>query len=142
MYYSVQCGEEMPFVLRDAVVGAAQDHPRLAAYSEYSARSLFASCDTWQAPRADGAANSAVVSAIPTLVLTGEFDPITPPAWGHMVAGNLENSFIFDIPAIGHGAVFSDDCPASIAEAFVQDPQQEPPNWCIAAMGGLEWVVY
>ncbi len=142
MYYSVQCGEEMPFALREAIIGAAKGHPRLAQYSEYSARSLFASCDTWQAPPSDGSANTAVQSAIPTLLLTGEFDPITPPAWGHMVAGNLANSFIFDIPAIGHGAVFSDDCPASIAEAFINNPLQDPPSGCISAMSGLEWVVY
>ena len=141
MYYSVQCGEEMPFALREAVIGAAKAHPRLPEFAEYSAKSLFASCDTWQAPPAAGNANEAVHSAIPTLVLAGEFDPITPPAWGRLVADNLENSFFFEFPGIGHGAVFSDECPAGIAEAFLESPDQEPPSACVGGMSGVEWVV-
>lgn len=142
MYYSVQCGEEMPFALREAVIEAAKAHPRLPEYSEYSAKSLFASCDRWQAPPAAGNANEAVQSAIPTLVLTGEFDPITPPAWGRLAAENLENSFFFEFPGIGHGAVFSDECPAGIAEAFLESPEQEPPGACVGGMSGVDWVVY
>ena len=142
MYYSVQCGEEMPFAVREAVIDAAKAHPHCPSTASISAKSLFASCDRWQAPPAAGNANEAVQSAIPTLVLAGELDPITPPAWGRLAAENLENSFFFEFPGIGHGAVFSDECPAGIAEAFLESPAQEPPSACVGDMSGVEWVVY
>lgn len=142
MYYSVQCAEEMPFVLRDAVLQTAMAHPRLAPYSEYQAKSLFASCDKWQAPPAAGNSNEAVVSSIPTLVMSGQFDPITPPSWGQLVAGNLDHSYFYEYPSVGHGAVFSNPCPADMAEAFLDNPQQAPDGSCIAGITGLEWYVF
>lgn len=140
MYYSVECAEEMPFVLRDAVLDGAKAHPHLAAFNEYNTKSLFGACDTWQAPPAGGIADEAVHSTIPTLVLAGEFDPITPPAWGQMVAGDLENSYFFQFPGIGHGAAFSDECPAGMAEAFIEDPNREPSASCLSGMDGMEWI--
>ncbi|HUF54844.1 MAG TPA: alpha/beta fold hydrolase [Dehalococcoidia bacterium] len=79
MYFSVQCAEEAPFTDREAVVAAAEAHPRLSEFSEYAARSIFASCDEWQAPPAPASENEPVNSPVPALVLAGQFDPITPP---------------------------------------------------------------
>jgi pimeloyl-ACP methyl ester carboxylesterase len=142
MHYSVQCSEEMPFVLREAVLQSAKAHPHLAMYSEYQAKSMFASCDKWQAPPAAGNANEAVVSSIPTLVMSGEFDPITPPSWAQLAAANLDHSYYYQYPAVGHGAVFSNVCPADMAEAFLNNPQQAPDGSCIAGITGLEWVIF
>jgi pimeloyl-ACP methyl ester carboxylesterase len=142
MYLSVQCGEETPFADQAAVIEAAEAHPRMRAYSEYSARSVFALCDEWRVPRAADTENGAVSSAIPTLVLAGQYDPITPPAWGALVAERLENSHYFEFPGVGHGAVFSDECPAEMASAFLDNPAQEPASGCIAGMVGIPWVVY
>jgi pimeloyl-ACP methyl ester carboxylesterase len=142
MYLSVQCGEETPFVNRDSVIAAAEAHPRLRGFSEYSAKSIFAACDEWQAPPAAASANDAVRSAIPALVLTGQFDPITPPAWGRLAAESLENSFFFEFPGVGHGVALSNECPAGIALAFLDDPGQEPARGCVDTMGAPNWAAY
>jgi pimeloyl-ACP methyl ester carboxylesterase len=142
MHLSVQCGEEVPFTDRNAVITAAEAHAHLRDYSVYNARSLFASCDEWQAPAASPNANEAVSSTVPTLVLAGEFDPITPPAWGRMVADSLENSYFFEFHDIGHGVAFSDECPAGMATAFLDDPASQPASGCIARMDGVDWLAY
>jgi len=72
-----------------------------------------------------------VSSDIPALVLSGEFDPITPPSWGQLVAENLENSFFYTLPTVGHGVVRSDACALQIAVDFVNDPTTASDAACI-----------
>ncbi|NIT65351.1 MAG: alpha/beta hydrolase, partial [Gemmatimonadetes bacterium] len=60
-------------------------------------------CELWQSGAADPVENQAVSSDIPTLVLGGEFDPITPPQYGRQAAATLPNSFFFQYPGLGHG---------------------------------------
>jgi pimeloyl-ACP methyl ester carboxylesterase len=141
MYLSVQCGEELPFTTREAAIAAADANPQLSSFNEYKAKSIFASCEVWQARAAASRENEAVTSDIPTLVLSGQFDPITPPAWGRMVAKDLSNSFYFEFPGVGHGVAFADECPGGIALAFLNDPQQRPPSGCIDGMSRPRWIV-
>jgi pimeloyl-ACP methyl ester carboxylesterase len=141
MYLSVQCGEEVPFTDRDAAIAAAQADPMLQEYNEYTARSIFASCDAWGAPSADVRENTAVQSGVPALVLAGEFDPITPPSWGRAAAEGLSNGHFFEYPGLGHGVSIAHECPRAMVVAFLGSPNQAPPSLCIGAMSGLDWVV-
>ncbi len=136
MYLSVQCGEELPFTTREALIVAGGAYPQLASYHEYAAKSIFAVCEVWHAKAAAGVENEAVRSAIPTLVLAGHLDPITPPDWGRLVAGDLGRSFFFEYPGLGHGVAFAHDCPRGITLAFFDAPTVEPPSGCIAGMPG------
>jgi hypothetical protein len=81
-----------------------------------------------------------VESDVPSLILAGDYDPITPPAWGRRAAQTLEKSFFFQFPGIGHGASFSHPCPEAITVAFVQDPTREPDASCMAEMEPLAFV--
>jgi hypothetical protein len=45
-----------------------------------------------------------VTSSIPTLVLSGELDPVTPPSWGEEAAATLSNSLHIVMPGTGHTA--------------------------------------
>lgn len=141
MYLSVQCGEELPFTTREAVIAAADANPQLSSYNEFGAKSIFAACEVWRARVAAGVENEAVSSAIPTLVLSGQFDPITPPAWGRLAAQDLSDSFFFEFPGVGHGVAFADQCPLGIALAFLDDPQHRPASDCIDRMSGPPWIV-
>ncbi|NJL54321.1 hypothetical protein HC928_03415, partial [bacterium] len=53
-----------------------------------------------------------VRSDVPTLVLSGEFDPVTPPVWGNLIASELPNSFAYTFPT-GHGVIAS-ECPQQL----------------------------
>ena len=70
--------------------------------------------------------NEPVASDIPTLVLAGEYDPITPPAWGELASNGLENSFFLEFPGLGHGVSLEGGCPLGIILAFLDEPSVNP----------------
>jgi pimeloyl-ACP methyl ester carboxylesterase len=139
MNLSVQCSEELPFVEPGTVEAASQDFPRLQEFllsGVDTSEAVFDTCSIWNVTPRDEFENQAVSSDIPTLVMAGEYDPITPPAWGQLVAENLPNSLFIEFPSVGHGASVSDPCATEIALAFVDNPDQAPDDSCIAQMGG------
>ena len=42
------------------------------------------------------------MSEVPTLILSGSFDSMTPLAWAYAAAETLPNSRIASIPRVGH----------------------------------------
>ena len=83
---------------------------------------------------ADAIESRAVMSAIPTLVLAGSYDPVTPPAWGKSTAAALENAYYYEFPHVGHGIMRSTACGLSIGLQFLDDPDSEPDTSCVATM--------
>jgi pimeloyl-ACP methyl ester carboxylesterase len=71
---------------------------------------------------------------IPTLLMSGEFDPITPPAYGDLVAQQLPRATHVVFPGVAHGALYG-SCPQSIARAFLQNPGAALDMSCVETMG-------
>ena len=86
MQFSVQCGEEVRFTTQKEIAAAAEAYPELR---DSFVSPIFTICQSWGAREADPIENERVSSDIPTLVLSGEYDPVTPPAWGQIVAEDL-----------------------------------------------------
>ena len=131
---AVQCNEEVSFGSREDVVAAAADHPLVEGYFESgpsSGSGIFDVCDSWDAGEAESEANEPVSSDIPTLVLAGDLDPITPPRWGEQIAEDLSEAFFVQFPFTGHGSLPSHECAVGIAEDFLDDPGQEPATDCV-----------
>jgi pimeloyl-ACP methyl ester carboxylesterase len=125
---SVDCHDAGP-VPREAAALQLRLYPDVAAYKaldwEYHA------CRFWQSGHADGAFRSPVTGAVPTLLLAGEFDPVTPPEWAELAAKSLENASVFVFPAIGHGVLDSHLCATALISAFFEDPQSPQPPDCL-----------
>ncbi len=98
---------------------------------------IFGICENWPVEEADPWVKEPLVSDIPTLVLSGEFDPVTPPEYGQLVAGYLSNSYFFELPGIGHDIVAASQCARSIIGDFFADPIQPPDASCVAQMKGV-----
>ncbi len=133
MFNSVECYEEMPFNSLDLTLEAVDSLPenvreKFAADME----SIFATCDIWDIDTADAIENEPVTSDIPTLVVAGKFDPVTPPAWAEAAAEYLPNSYYFLFPEAGHGIMDSSECAQSIYAQFLDDPTAEPDGTCTA----------
>jgi pimeloyl-ACP methyl ester carboxylesterase len=96
-------------------------------------------CESWAAGQAGSEENEPVTSPLPTLVLSGQYDPVTPPAWGRLAAETLENSTFYEFPGVGHGVMRSDDCGLEIGLQFLDDPSVEPDASCIKALAGPEF---
>jgi pimeloyl-ACP methyl ester carboxylesterase len=142
LFYSVECREELPFGDLAAARRALRPfasvlHTPLMASLEQTA----AICAVWDAGRAHAIEDRPVASDIPTLVLAGEYDPVTPPHWGEAAAGRLTNSFFFEFPGTGHGVIFSDTCPERMAAAFLENPGKPPSASCLAHLGPSQFVL-
>jgi pimeloyl-ACP methyl ester carboxylesterase len=140
MYYSVQCREEMPFADYKTVLASAADYPELENYvvSGYELERVM--CNFWGAGEPDAIENQPVQSDIPTLVLAGQYDPITPPAWGKLAAESLSNSYFYEFPGYGHGVSVVDGCSTDITQAFFADPASPPDTGCLANIGAPDFL--
>lgn len=136
MMFSVQCHEELAFSSQAAFEAELGRYPELSGmYANSILGGLaYRLCAVWAAGIAEASANQPVESEVPALILSGEFDPITPPAWGFQAAETLKNAFAYVFPGIGHGASLADPCPMSMMIGFLDHPQQEPEASCIAQM--------
>ncbi len=121
MFNSVECQEEVPFnTLEGAEALSVGIPPQIANSMLLSVEQTFATCELWGVPASPAIENEPVISGIPTLVLSGNYDPITPPAWGDEAQRYLSNSVHFVFAGIGHGAVDTHPCPTQIALEFLE----------------------
>lgn len=138
---SVQCAEEVPFNSFDDVSAAAQGvQPEIAAFFSESVQYLFNVCRDWTGIVPDPRENQPVASDIPTLILAGEFDPITPPVWGQMTAIHLSHATFYEFRGNGHWVTRSSRCALSIALEFWDDPVAAPDPTCMQSLGGMRFV--
>jgi pimeloyl-ACP methyl ester carboxylesterase len=141
MFYSDECSEDWDFLTQSDIATAmqgitAQIQPAL----RNDLQQEYDSCRLWQVQQAPAVQKQPVVSDIPTLVLSNEFDPITPPANGRLAAQTLRNSYYFLFPGLGHGAEYNSSCVDSIISAFEDTPTQKPSDACVAGMGEPNFV--
>ena len=135
---SVQCGQEISSTSAETIEAAntAVSIPRLAEAVDQGA--TFTMCHAWDVKRDADIENQAVVSDIPTLLLTGDNAPGSPPAWAVSTSENLSRSYYFEIPWASQGMIYGGtpaaECARSMARAFIMDPTQAPDATC---MNGL-----
>ncbi len=142
MYFSVLCNEEILFSTWGEFEDAVAGYPEFAGFfAGFEVGGLaYAVCPNWGVGQADARENEPVTSDIPTLIMTGEYDPIVPPGWGQRAAETLTNSYFFEYPGMGHGVSFG-DCPRSMMLAFLDDPATAPDDACIAVLEIASFVV-
>ena len=144
MFLSVRCNEESSFTTIDDAAASAEKYPEYAEMFKYGigvGPTHLEICELWGAGTADPIENESVSSDIPTLVLAGQYDPVTPPVWGEQVAGQLDNVYFYEFPGTGHGVSISGECGVSLVESFLADPANEPDATCLAEVSAPAFVV-
>lgn len=116
MHNAVVCTEDVPF-FDDASEDFATLEKTYLGREMYD--SLKAMCSVWPAGVIHSDMKKPVISDVPTLVLSGEFDPITPPAYGEAVLPGLSRSLHVVAPGQGHGTI-SRGCMPRIILKFVE----------------------
>lgn len=98
MQLSVMCGEDVPDLVIDP-----QDEKRLLGTGLVEL--MKAQCAVW--PHKDRPADyrTPLSGKVPVLILSGEFDPVTPPRYGDMVARHLPNSRHIVVKGSGHNVL-------------------------------------
>jgi len=62
-----------------------------------------------------------VTSNVPTLIISGSFDPVTPTAWAKEIAATLPNSTLVVIPYMSHlfDGLSNEECFDNIVADFI-----------------------
>ena len=137
LFYSIECGEDMAFVTQHDLEASAQALPQEIRPGLLDPTLLnYSVCQFWGMKPVPAIQKEPVRSSIPTLILQGEYDPVTPPANGMLVAQTLSKAFVFLFPGVGHGVLDSriGNCPNDIMNAFLTNPAEKPDGSCVSIM--------
>ncbi len=110
--------------------------PRLAKESLKDARMGLEICRTWKIGLLPRAALKPLKSDIPTLLLSGDFDPITPPAYAASLIPALSRAHHVVFPTGSHGQAVTNECSNAIIQRFLDDPTAPPDTSCVAEVVG------
>ncbi len=130
MYYSVICAEDA-----DIDVNAVAEeglYPEIAADARDDLQSYIDTCNRWAVPALPATVDDPVISDIPTLLLAGRFDPVTPPAFAAAAAAGLTNATVVVDPSASHGVAFLSPCVNDIMAGFLDNPNDPPDTSCLA----------
>ena len=132
----------IPFQSFAAMVDNAQrlEIPDLALGVPETFVKIFAICEHWPSGEASADAAEAVWSEIPTLVMAGAYDNLTPVSWNKSAFMSLANSQFLLFPMAGHGAIAYSACAQEIGRAFMANPAAPLDTACIADLEP-EWVM-
>ncbi|WP_095042106.1 alpha/beta hydrolase [Candidatus Promineifilum breve] len=129
MYFSVICAEDADIDVAGSIEGLP---PEIAATARYKLQSYLDTCARWPVELLPASVDEPVISDIPTLLLSGRFDPITPPAFAQATAAGLSNATTLLDPTASHGVAFFSPCVNEIVGAFLDDPSTTPDSSCLA----------
>jgi pimeloyl-ACP methyl ester carboxylesterase len=113
-FLSVTCTESEPYVSKDADAKAAATFG-----GTYRLDQRRAACKEWTRGSVSSAHRQPTESAIPTLLLSGEFDPVTPPSGADEVVRNLSKGRHIVIRNNGHPIGNAEKCIAAMIGQFL-----------------------
>jgi hypothetical protein len=117
MYLSVTCAEDVPFI--DIAEAAKLSDKTI--FGDYRVTQQKRACANWVLGSISDNYRTPVVSDVPLLIVSGNLDPVTAPAWGTEIAKGFKNSLHLIIPEQGHGpgGLSNMDCEENIVLDFL-----------------------
>ena len=124
---SIVCAEDFPFYEEYHV-----DEHNL--FGVDFVESMQATCNVWPHIEVDASFKDPVVSDIPTLLLSGELDPVTPPEFAELAKQTLSHSQHIILKGQGHSS-FVTGCMPIIISDFFKEPSAELDIECLDSLG-------
>jgi pimeloyl-ACP methyl ester carboxylesterase len=119
LYLTVSCAEEVAGIdeeeLREAVVG-------LRWFDAQPLRDLTHACSKWRPAELPADHGQATNADAPTLLLSGDYDPVTPPSFAEHVASQLGDARHVVVDTVHHG-VWWRGCSPQVLAQFFADPR-------------------
>jgi pimeloyl-ACP methyl ester carboxylesterase len=140
------CMDSIAFETRESIAAAYSAHPGAGGLEFgriYSfGRRFVELCEGFvDMARADPTYQQAVVSDVPTLIVSGELDSATPHDNAIMAAGTLSRGQLFMVPGVGHGPLSESGCTIGMALDFLEAPTSEVDGSCISdAFSGVDFL--
>lgn len=139
LFHSVNCGEELPFNDLDRAYTLVDSAPDvLQTWLAVNIENELLDCDVWQVALTDAVEAEPVTSDVPTLLISGAYDPVTPPSAAESALRTLSNGQHVVFAAGGHGESIPLGCGGQLAAAFFDDPTGPLPTNC-ATSATVDW---
>jgi pimeloyl-ACP methyl ester carboxylesterase len=146
LYISMMCHEHILTNTLEELQGigtlhGVKDYDWLPFYG--GAAEIFKTCKSWGAQGPFLGENEPLTSDIPSLIITGKYDPVTPPSYGLQIAKNLSRSYYFEFSNLGHTPTAADTsgCAMDMAVEFLNDPTTEPDHACMNQLEQVKFLV-
>jgi pimeloyl-ACP methyl ester carboxylesterase len=130
-YYSIECADAQRLFDRRE---ARRTLRNLAPDALVTVGTAEVYCPQWKVESVPASFNEPVSIDVPTLVLAGTLDPITPHADSEAQAARMPNARFVSVPRGGHGEVGFSACTLAAVNGFWHDPAAELPE----CLGELE----
>ncbi len=140
MYLSVICAEDLPWIKPDEGERLSQN----TFLGDYRLKQQRAACELWPRSPIPPDYSSPVQSALPVLIFTGQWDPVTPPSNGNFVAKSFSNSLHLVVPQGGHGfgGMQGVECVNKLQSEFVERGSiKELDTSCVKGIKRQPWVL-
>jgi pimeloyl-ACP methyl ester carboxylesterase len=115
MFYAVACTEDAPFIASDLAAQRAQD----SIFGDVTVE-FVETCSAWPRGEVSASFREPLVSDVPTLLLSGQADPITPPRHAETLAESLTNERHLIFEGMGHGNL-TNRCSLKIFQEFLEE---------------------
>jgi len=115
MMFSVLCTEDAPFITPEQLERESED----TLVGPGPARRMLDVCRVWPRGEVAEGFREPVRSDVPVLLLSGEWDPVTPPRWGEEAARTLSRSHHEVVPGVGHNTLVQ-ACARELVREFIE----------------------
>ncbi|MEL6865045.1 MAG: alpha/beta fold hydrolase [Bacteroidota bacterium] len=139
MRLSVWCAEEYPFNDQEIIKKETWRYPEVQGLAPQTVDAAI--CEIWGVAPMPAFENQAIQSEVPVLLMSGEYDYLTPAIWAKNMQSNLSNSHHLIFPGWKHTVTtnWGNPCAMEAANQFFNHPEQRPMPTCLEEMGGVEF---
>ncbi|HKP62622.1 MAG TPA: alpha/beta hydrolase [Polyangiales bacterium] len=133
LHNSVWCSEEL-------TIGSPEELERRAAgtnaivqrISIAPPRAEYETCAVWPVPEAPQSLYARFTTDIPTYLISGALDHVTPPEYARRALRYLANGQLTIVAAAGHLASENSACAPALVERFLEAPYERVDDACTA----------
>ena len=123
-YLTVFCRDEAPFVDRPTLAGSVKGDVPLDAV--FGNDPYLAACDAWDVPAAPSSVQEPVTTAVPALVLVGQFDSFSPGGIAREALRSFSSGYLVEVPGQTHNVLGFGECAVTIRNAWIDHPSSAP----------------
>lgn len=138
IYYAVECAEEFPFNDMERQQSTAQSYAGLENFLPTPADPSI--CAAWNAEPVNASFREPAASDVPALILSGEYDAVTPAVLSQQTASRMENAVYVRVPGLSHAVMDVDVCARQMAATFIDSPESFSATICQPGNEALEFI--
>lgn len=139
MRLSVWCAEENPFNSRETIKTETTKYPEVRGLTPATFENEV--CKIWDVKRVPDFENLPVKSDIPVLLISGEYDNLTPSKWAKSMTNNLSSSHHLIFKGWKHTPTtnWGNQCAMQAANDFFNNPAVRPNPDCFKQIESPEF---